>query len=139
MPFIRNKKRNKKRNSIEKCKLQAKSCVYWPSIYKEIENLVNSCCVCQKYQISQQKEPVIPTEIPSRPWQTLSADLFYIQQSWFFIDYYSRFPFVKKLHNLTTKAVVNEMKMLFAENGIPESLQCNNGNQFTSTGKPVWV
>ena len=24
---------------IEKCKLRAKSCVYWPSVYKEIENL----------------------------------------------------------------------------------------------------
>ena len=90
---------------IEKCKVRAKSCVYWPS------------------------------EIPSRPWQTLSADLFYVQQSWFLIvvDYYSKFPFVKKLHNLTTRAVVNEMKMLFAENGIPESLQCDNGTQFTSS------
>ena len=41
-------------------------------------------------------------------------------------------PFVKKLHNLTTGAVVNEMKMLFAENGIPQSFQCGNGTQFTS-------
>ena len=119
---------------IEKCKLRAKSCVYWPNIYKEIENLVNSCCICQKYHNSQQKEPMIPSEIPSRPWQTVSADLFYVQQSWFLIvvDYYSKFPFVKKLHNLTTGAVINEMKMLFAENGIPKSLQCDNGAQFTS-------
>ena len=119
---------------MEKCKLRAKSCVYWPGIYKEIENLVNSCCVCQKYHNSQQKEPMIPTEIPSRPWKTLSADLFYVQQSWFLIvvDYYSKFPFVKKLQNLTSGAVVNEMKMLFAESGIPESLQCDNGTQFTS-------
>jgi len=35
---------------------------------------------------------MIPSEIPSRPWQTLSADLFYVQQSWFLIvvDYYSK-------------------------------------------------
>ena len=67
---------------MEKCKLRAKSCVYWPGIYKEIESLVNSCCVCQKYHSSQQKEPMIPSEIPSRPWQTVSADLFYVQQAW---------------------------------------------------------
>ena len=48
------------------------------------------------------------------------------------VDYYSKFPFVKKLYNLTARAVVNEMKMLFAENGIPRSLQCDNGTQFTS-------
>ena len=77
---------------------------------------------------------MIPSEIPSRPWQTLSADLFYVQQSWFLIvvDDYSKFSFVKKLHNLTTGAVVDEMKMLFAENGIAESLQCANGTQFNS-------
>jgi len=77
---------------------------------------------------------MIPSEIPSRPWQTVSADFFYTQQSWFLIvvDYYSKFPFVRKLHNLTARAVVNETKMLFAENGIPKTLQCDNGTQFTS-------
>ena len=29
----------------EKCNLRAKSCVNWPGIYKEIENLINSCCL----------------------------------------------------------------------------------------------
>ena len=37
-----------------------------------------------------------------------------------------------KLHNHTARAVVNEMKILFAENGIPRCLQCDNGTQFTS-------
>jgi len=64
----------------------------------------------------------------------VSADLFYTQQSRFLIvvDYYSKFPFVRKLHNLTARAVVNETKMLFTENGIPKTLQCDNGTQFTS-------
>ena len=120
---------------IEKCKLRAKSCVYWPNIYGEIETLISSCNVCQKYQNSHQKEPMIPSEIPSRPWQTVRADLFHTQQSWFLIvvDYYSEFPFVRKFHNLTARAVVNEKKMLFTENGIPKILQCDNGTQFTST------
>ena len=119
---------------IEKCKLRAKSCVYWPDIYSEIENLVTSCSVCQKYHNSQQKEPMIPSEIPSRPWQTVSADMFYAQQSWFLIvvDCYSKFPFVRRLHSFTARAVVNEMKTLFAENGIPKTLQSDNGTQFTS-------
>ena len=119
---------------MEKCKLRAKSFVYWPGIYKEIESLVNSCCVCQKYHSSQQKEPMILSEIPSRPWQTVSADLFYVQQAWFLVivDYYSKFPFVMKLHNLTARAIVKGMKMRFAENGIPRSPQCDNGTQFTS-------
>ena len=93
---------------MEKCKLRAKSCVFWPGLYKEIESLVNSCCVCQKYYSSQQKEPMIPSEIHSRPLQTVSADLFYVQRAWFLVvaDYYSKFPFVKKPHNHTPRALV---------------------------------
>ena len=77
---------------------------------------------------------MIPSEIPSRLWQSVSADLFYTQQSWFLIvvDYYSKFPFVRKLHNLTAGAVVKQTKMLFTENRIPETLLCDNGTQFTS-------
>ena len=121
---------------MEKCKLRAKSCVFCPGLYKEIESLVNSCCMCQKYYSSQQKEPMIPSEIHSRPLQTVNADLFYVQRAWFLVvaDYYSKFPFVKKAHNHTARALVNEMKMLFPENGIPRSLQCDNSTQLTSAG-----
>ena len=80
------------------------------------------------------KRALVPSEISSRPWQTVSADLFYAQQSWFLIvvDNYAKFPFVRKLSNLTTGAVVKEIKTIFAENGIPETLQCDNSTQFTS-------
>ena len=47
-------------------------------------------------------------------------------------DHYAKFPFVRKLSNLTIGAVVREIKTIFAENGIPETLQCVNGTQFTS-------
>lgn len=64
----------------------------------------------------------------------MSADLFYAQQSWFLIvvDHYSKFPFVRKLNNLSTGAVVKEINTIFAENGIQETLQCANNPQFTS-------
>lgn len=103
-------------------------------IYKEIESLVALCNLCQKYQSCQQKEPMIPLEIPSRPWQTVSTDLFYVQQSWFLIvvDYYSKFSFVRKLQNLTAGTVVNAMKGLFSETGIPCIVCYDNGTQFTS-------
>ncbi|CAB4017439.1 transposon Tf2-1 poly [Paramuricea clavata] len=119
---------------MEKCKLRAKSCVYWPGIYKEIENMVASCCACKKFQNSQQKEPMIPSEVPPRPWHTVSADLFKVNNFWYIViaDYYSKFPFVKKLNNLTATTVVNVVRSIFSEQGIPEILICDNGTQFTS-------
>ena len=119
---------------MEKCKLRAKSCVYWPNIYKEIENMVASCSACKKFQNSQQKEPMIPSEIPPRPWHTVGADLFKVNNSWYIViaDYYSKFPFVKKLNNLTATAIINVVRSIFSEQGIPEVLICDNGTQFTS-------
>lgn len=121
--------------SMGKCKLQAKSCVYWPGIYTDLERLIISYNILQKYQNSHQKEPMAPSEIPSRLWQTVSADLFYAQQSGFLIvvDYYSKFLFDRKLHSLRAGAVAIATRVLFTRNGIPKTLCCNNGTQVTSS------
>ena len=117
-----------------KCKLRAKSCVHWLGMYRETENLVNSWSACQKYHNSQQKEPMIPSEIPSRPWQTVSADLLNAQQSCFLIVSTTTLS-SHLLRSFTTsqpEPSLKRWKMLFAENGIPKSLQCENSTQFTS-------
>ena len=119
---------------MEKCKLRAKSCVYWPDIYKQIENTVASCDTCKTFQNSQQKEPMIPSDIPSRPWHTVSADLYKVNEAWYIIlaDYYSKFPFVRKLNSLTTTAIIQVIQTILSEEGIPEIFICDNGTQFTS-------
>ena len=122
-----------------KCKLRAKSCVHWLGMYRETKNLVNSCSACQKYHNSQQKEPMIPSEIPSRPWQTVSADLLNVQQSCFLIVSTTTLS-SHLLRSFTTsqpEPSLKRWKMLFAENGIPKSLQCENGTQFTSGEFPL--
>ena len=96
--------------------------------------MVASCCACKKFQNSQQKEPMIPSEVPPRPWHTVSADLFKVNNFWYIViaDYYSKFSFVKKLNNLIATTVVNVVRSIFSEQGIPETLICDNGTQFTS-------
>ncbi|KAI8487979.1 hypothetical protein Bbelb_344270 [Branchiostoma belcheri] len=118
----------------EKCKLRAKSAVYWIGMYKEIEKMVQTCRTCQKYQNSQQKEEMTPTETPSRPWKKVGADLFYLNQKWFLlvVDYYSKFRIVKTLKSLKASTVTQAFKGIFAEQGIPDEVICDNGTQFTS-------
>ncbi|KAI8509816.1 hypothetical protein Bbelb_122440 [Branchiostoma belcheri] len=118
----------------EKCKLRAKSAVYWIGMYKEIEKMVQTCRTCKKYQNSQQKEEMTPTETPSRPWKKVGADLFYLNQEWFLlvVDYYSKFPIVKTLKSLKASTVTQAFKGIFAEQGIPDEVICDNGTQFTS-------
>ncbi|KAL9964953.1 hypothetical protein ACROYT_G028670 [Oculina patagonica] len=39
---------------------------------KDIDEITKSCITCQELQPSQQKEPLIPTEVPPRAWHTLA-------------------------------------------------------------------
>ncbi|XP_029648387.1 uncharacterized protein K02A2.6-like [Octopus sinensis] len=119
---------------MEKCKLRAKSAVYWVGMYKDIEKTVSTCHICQKYRNSQQKEKMISSDIPRRPWQTIGADLFTEGQEWYLIMvcYYSKFPFVRKVKDLRAKTITTVARGLLAEQGIPEQIICDNGTQFTS-------
>ena len=49
-------------------------CVYWPAMYEAIEREVKKYPMCNKYSKANQKEPVLPHEIPNCPWEKLSAD-----------------------------------------------------------------
>ena len=59
---------------IQKCKARARLCVCWSLINDDIEKTVKSCSVCSKYGSSVQKEPMIPHQLPNRPWEEVGAD-----------------------------------------------------------------
>ena len=78
---------------MEKCKLGVKETVYWIDINSDIEKMVKECDTCQKFQKFQQKEFLLPQEIPTHPWQILGTDLFHFNGGTYLIvaDYYSNF------------------------------------------------
>ena len=59
---------------ITKMRLMAQTSMYWIGIGKQIEDHVLQCVPCQTHSRSQQKEPTIPGEVPSIPWQKLGMD-----------------------------------------------------------------
>ena len=108
--------------------------MYWLALNKEIENHVMHCEPCQVLGKSQQKEPAIPIEIPSRPWQKLGVDLFLHDSSWYVIvaDYYSKYPRIFQLAAISSKDVISALKFCFSEYGIPEEVISDNGPQLTT-------
>ena len=64
---------------IEKCKLRAKTCVYWKGINADIEHLVKSCTVFQTHQNGQQAETLLQHDIPDGPWQVVASDIFHLE------------------------------------------------------------
>ena len=96
---------------IEKTKLRARTAVYWVEINQVIENITMKCPICQKYQLSLQAEALLQHDTLSYPWQ-----------------YVSKSPFVKRLYSTTSTAVINQLKQLFEERGLPEIVYSDNGN-----------
>jgi transposase InsO family protein len=120
---------------IEKTKLRARTCVFWNNFNADIENLIKQCSTCQQSQKAQRPEPLNQYEIPTRPWQVVGTDLFYLDGNEYILicDYYSKFPIVIQIRGrATSDIVVNLIKHIFAEQGIPETVVSDNGPQYDS-------
>ena len=51
---------------VEKTRLHARTAVYWPGMYDDIEQMVKACSMCQEALPEQPKEPMIPSDVPCR-------------------------------------------------------------------------
>ncbi|UYV61070.1 K02A2.6-like, partial [Cordylochernes scorpioides] len=104
---------------------------YQNGISQEIERMVSSCTKCLKER-KPKHEPLMPSEFPIRPWQKVGMDLFYLNGRWYLIvcDYYSRYPEISLLQNLTAQEVIGRLKSIFARHGTPETVRSDNGPQF---------
>ena len=118
---------------ITKCRARAQQSVWWPGLSKQLEELVRSCTTCVT-TINQRSEPLIPGELPERPWQKVATDLFELEGKTFLlvVDYHSRYPEVAKLSSTTSAAIIERMKSIFARHGIPEILMSDNGPQYSA-------
>ena len=59
----------------DKCKARARTVMYWSGMSKDIEQEVFKCPVCMKHQKGEQREPMIPHDIPDGRWQKLAMDV----------------------------------------------------------------
>ena len=118
---------------ITRCRSRAQQSVWWPGLSKQIEELVKNCNICEK-TTHQRSEPLIPGELPERPWQKVGTDLFELEGKTYLlvVDYHSRYPEVARAHSTTSKAIIGMLKSMFARHGIPEIVMSDNGPQYSS-------
>jgi hypothetical protein len=119
---------------ITKSRELAKQSVWWPGINRDVTSMIQKCHECQQSRPAQRNEPLKPTELPSRPWVKVGADLFKLNNKDYLvmIDYYSRWIELKMCQSTTSMAIINKFKQVFATHGIPEELVTDNGPQFAS-------
>ena len=120
---------------IEGCLRRAREVFYWPRMNSELKDFILKCDICNSHKPEQPQEPLMPHEIPLRPWQKVGTDLFQFEGRHYIItvDYYSSFFEVDKLETLDSTAVINKLKMHFSRHGIPEIVISDNGPQYAAS------
>ena len=114
--------------------LRARDSLFWPGISRGIKQMTENCPTCAQFSKQQPKETLHPHNVPSYPWQRLGCDLFDYGGAQYLLvtDYYSKYPIIRKLSSTTSAAIINHLKSIFAEHGIPESLVSENGPRYSS-------
>jgi len=111
----------------------ARDLLFWPGLCKQIEDMISKCDTCQSARKYQTKEPLLPTEVPSRAWEHVGIDLFdCLDSKWLIcVDYYSDYFEFEKLPNGTHGSeVIRQIRKWFSTHGIPEKVTSDNGPPF---------
>nr|XP_058971272.1 uncharacterized protein K02A2.6-like [Pocillopora verrucosa] len=118
---------------IVKCKALARNTVWWPSMMKNIEELIENCRKCQSNR-KNPPEPLVPTMLPQRPWQYIATDVYELNKRLYLvmIDYYSRWIEVASLSSTASAEVIDRMKRAFSRFGIPDQVKSDNASYYTS-------
>lgn len=106
----------------------AKESLFWPSMAQSIENRVNQCEICNKYQKSNKKEPIIQHSIPSKAFEKVGCDIAEFKGKWFLvlIDYYSKWICCKALSSKKSSNVISKWIEIFSEHGVPREIIADN-------------
>ena len=104
---------------------------YWfPNMDSMIETVVDQCFKSHK------EEPIKTTRIPSKPWETVSADFGGPYSDGHYhlvvIDKKSRYPVVEPVPNTSFRPVREKHKIIFATYGTPKRVESDNRLPFNS-------
>ena len=118
---------------IVRTKARARQAVYWPGITNDITLMVERCEKCQVHRPSQQKEPLMSDHLPTRPFESVSADLYEVGRLHVLV-YCCRFtgwPVIHQwFHDPTAREVMDAVTKAFMDMGVPTRLRSDGGPQF---------
>lgn len=109
---------------------------------KQAESAVKNCHICLEADKSAKTSPASlqPIDWPERPWQKLGLDIVgplehaphNSQFAITLVDYHSKWPEIYFCSEVATSTVKDFLTSVFAREGYPEEIVCDNGPQFTS-------
>ena len=109
--------------------------VWWPGICKDIEEAVGECYQCQQHQSSPPVAPLHPWSWPTSPWARVHIDYAGPIEGHMIlviVDAHSKWIKAIPTSGSTSRVVLEELRFLFSQFGLPECIVSDNGTCFTS-------
>lgn len=121
---------------IVKTYRRSQDSVWWPTIRREIMELVEFCPKCIKHR-RMRSLPLKQTELPDKPWSVIASDLFEFEGKSYalFVDYYSRWIEVIEMRGQTGAELARKFRPVIARLGAPDKIRTDNGPCYAS---PEW-
>ena len=119
---------------IEGTLRRARELLYWPGMNADIKQFIQGCEACRTYESKNQKETLMPHDLPDRPWEKVGTDLFELNKKHYLVtvDYLSNFWEIDRLYDLSSRSIIRKLKSHFARYGIPSTVISDNGPQYVS-------
>ena len=121
---------------ITRMKALSRMYVWWPGVSSDIEKSVRQCPECQEMQSSPPAAPLNPWKWPTRPWARLHLDFlgpFEGKNLLIVIDAHSKWIEAVCTPSTSSASVIEVMRTLFAQFGVPEMIVTDNGTGFVSS------
>lgn len=121
---------------ITKTKEYLRTRVWFPGLDKMVEAHIQHCHPCQVVSMSQEREPLRITPLPSERWKEVAVDFWgpihtgeYLLVT---VCKQSRWAEVEFVTSTSARAVIPKMDKTFGSLGIPVSVSSDNGPPFNS-------
>ena len=111
----------------------ARSLIWFPGLDSAINSLVLNCNICQSLRSKPAKANVTWPE-PSRPWSRVHIDHFFFENHVFLLvmDALTKYLEVEIVKSTSTNETIDVLSMIFARNGLPDTLVSDNATSFSS-------
>jgi len=109
--------------------------MFLPSMNSEIWDKIGRCEICARNQANNAKEPMIRMDLPDRPYEKISVDVFELKGKQYLssVDFFTKWPAVSRLDNLSSQTAIAYLKSHISRYGIPADIVNNNPSYFTSS------
>ena len=120
---------------ITKTQERARTSFYWPGLNTAIKSICQSCETCLQYAAKQDKQEIGLVPDCSESCEALATDIFEFQGKFFLIVscMFSSYMVVREMSGHSAEETINKLSSIFAQLGLPKTIHCARGTNYTST------